>query len=224
MQFSIVNYSEVDSLYDFRIDGEYWHPDFIQNSQLVSGEKKIRDVVDLNIDHSPHPPKFEYLEISGISLYGCEYNTVNVQIENKPDAAYHILKKGDVVVSKVRPNRNAVALIEKDGIIATSGLSVLRAKNITPQYLFAFCKTDYFIKCLMRKNKGTMYPIVSNTDVLDTPIFIASNYFSSLVEKVVNNALTYHQSAVLLYSNAQNIILSELGFTGHSAPPLQFSC
>lgn len=217
MKHSIVNLVEIkhqDSV--VRIDAEYWHPEFIENSRLVSRGKKIGDFIlkDIaNIKSSPVNRDFEYLEISRISLNSCEYKTAGIAFGEEPDRAHHILRKGDVVVSTVRPNRNAVALIREDGIIGSSGLSVLRAKNLEPEYLFVFCKTDYFIKCLVRANRATMYPAVSNDDILDTPIFIASNNFRSLIIQIVETTLAQNRMAQQIYLHAQTLLLSNLGLT-----------
>ena len=85
----------------------------------------------------------------------------------------------------VRPNRNAVAFIKTDGIIGSSGLAVLRPYNIEAEYLLAFCKTNYFVSCLMRANKASMYPAVSISDVLGTPLFVPSESFRLLIVETV---------------------------------------
>ena len=198
---------------DSRIDGEYWHPDFIKNSRLVSPNQLLKDFVapdTANIKSSPINRDFEYLEISKIPLDNLTYETTPVAVGAEPDRAHHILEKGDVVVSTVRPNRNAVALIEQDGIIGSSGLAVLRAKGIEPEYLFAFCKTNYFIQCLVRANKATMYPAVAAKDILDTPLFLASKPFRERIVEIIGNALSGVSESKEMYAAAQTTLLSQL--------------
>ena len=212
MKYSIAMYSEVSAA-GLRLDAEYWHPNFIQNAALVSAEHRIQDFVAPNIRNiksSPINRDFEYLEISKIPLDTLTYETTPVAVGEEPDRAHHILEKGDVVVSTVRPNRNAVALIERDGIIGSSGLAVLRAKGIEPEYLFAFCKTNYFIQCLVRANKATMYPAVAAKDILDTPLFLASNPFRERIVEIIGNALSGVNESKAMYAAAQTTLLSEL--------------
>ncbi len=214
MQYSIVYYSEVEEILDCRMDAEYWHPDFIKNSKLVSRDARIRDFVRPNISNiksSPIHRDFEYLEISRISLSNCAYETIKVPFGEEPDRAHHILRKGDVVVSTVRPNRNAVAFVRENGIVGSSGLSVLRAKNIESEYLLAFCKTNYFVQCLMRANKASMYPAVSNADVLDMPLFIPSNTFRLFVVEAVRSSVSCLDQAQHSYKQAEGILLAEMG-------------
>ncbi len=216
MQYSIVCLSEIRKTFELRMDAEYWRPVFIKNSKLVSDKKRIKNFVFWNIPNiksSPIERNFEYLEISKIPLNSFGYETAQVQKGEEPDRAHHILKENDVVVSTVRPNRNAVALISKNGIIGSSGLTVLRAKNIEPEYLFAFCKTNYFIKRLLRANKATMYPAVSNKDVLETPLFIPSKAFRETIKQNIQKAVSYITKSKDIFEEAQSLLLSELGLT-----------
>ena len=213
MQHSIVDFSEVSASAGLRMDAEYWHPVFIENSRLVSPEQRLKDFADphiANIKTAPIHRDFEYLEIANISLNLCEYETTNVQFGEEPDRAHHILQKGDIAVSTARPNRNAIALVEKDGIVGTSGLAVLRVDNIEPEYLFAFCKTDYFIKCLMRADKASMYPAVSTSDVLDTPLFVATELFQAAIVDTVHNSMLCRDESKRIYAEVQTFLRSEL--------------
>ena len=216
MQYSIVNYSEVVSLPDFRIDAEYWHPSFIKNSKTISHKNKIRDFVEnniLNIRSYPVYGNFNYLEISNIYLSNYQYKTNIIHEGEYPDRATYMLQKKDIAVSTVRPNRNAVAFIEKDGIIGSSGLAILRANNIESEYLAVFCKTTYFTTCLMRANKATMYPAVSNSDIQNTPIFVPSEELKKSVIQLFNRAFAQNQVAQKKYKQSQTILLTELGLS-----------
>ena len=226
MLHSEVNLSEVKAVEDFRIDAEYWHPVFIQNSKLVSPRQKLRDYVSCNIANiksSPINRDFEYLEISQISLSSFEYQTTTVQLGEEPDRAHHLLKEGDVVVSTVRPNRNAIAFITADGIVGSSGLTVLRSNNIEAEYLLAFCKTSYFINCLMRANKASMYPAVSASDILDTPLFVPSESLRLLIVETVKNSVLAFDKSKQIYAQAQTFLLAEFGLANwQPKQPLYF--
>ena len=216
MQHSIVCLSEIRKTFDFRMDAEHWRPVFIKNSRLVSESQKIKDFTDQGISSIKSKPAegdFEYLEISKIPLNSFGYETALMRKGEEPDRARYILKKNDVAVSTVRPSRNAAALIQKDGIIGSSGLSVLRARGIEPEYLFAFCKTNYFIQSLLRANKATMYPAVSNKDILDMPLFVPSEYFRKKIKKLIQTAVSYAEKSKNMFAEAQSILISELGLS-----------
>ena len=124
MQYSIVNFSEFKAE-NLRIDAEYWDPAFIENASLLSPHQKLRDFVSpdiRNIKSNPINRDFAYLSSSQISPKHLEYETTKVRLGEEPEQAYHLLEKGDVVVSTRRPDRDAVALIKTDGIVGSSDL------------------------------------------------------------------------------------------------------
>ena len=215
MQYSIVNFSEFKAE-NLRIDAEYWHPAFIANASLLPPHQKMRDFVSLgirNIKSMSINRDFKYLSSSQISPKHLEYQTTRVPLDEAPEQAYSLLEKGDVVVSMRMPNRIAVALLKTDGVVGSRDLVVLRARRITPEYLFAFCKTDYFVNCLRRANKGSFSPTVSMTDVLDTAVFVPSGPFEVLITKTVKGSIVESERAQQIETQAERILLSELGLT-----------
>ena len=88
-----------------------------------------------------------------------------------PSRARKVLRAGDVIVSTVRPNLNAVALVPDalDGQIGSTGLCVLRAKPdcVLPEYLFYFTRSNRFIDSLASLVSGALYPAVTDRQVLE---------------------------------------------------------
>lgn len=85
-----------------------------------------------------------------------------------PSRARKVIRRDDVLVSTVRPNLNAVALVpsELDMEICSTGFAVLRpSEKITSRFLFAFVRSPIFIDQLLLKIKGANYPAVSESDV-----------------------------------------------------------
>ena len=201
---------------NLRIDAEYWHPVFIENAALLSPHQKMIDFVSPNIRNIKSTPinrDFEYLSSFQISPEHLEYETTKVRLGEEPEQAYSLLEKRDVVVSMRMPDRNAVVLLKTDGVVGSRDLVVLRAKRITPEYLFAFCKTDYFVNCLRRANKGSLFPAVSIRDVLDTAVFVPSDPFENLIAKTVKASMVASEEAQQRNTQAERILLSELGLT-----------
>jgi len=84
--------------------------------------------------------------------------------------ARKLIKTGDVLVSTVRPNLNAVALVPPNfnGQVASTGFCVLRATpQMLPEYLFFFARSRVFVEGLTNLVAGAMYPAVSDSQVLD---------------------------------------------------------
>jgi type I restriction enzyme S subunit len=113
---------------------------------------------------------FMYVDISAIDR---DLKVINSAPEilgaDAPSRARKEIRKGDILVSTVRPNLNTVALVppELDGHIASTGFCVLRPNRAVTegQYLFYFTTTPYFIGRLTGKVRGAHYPAVSDSDV-----------------------------------------------------------
>ena len=215
MHFSTVSYSIAQAHPQFRIDADYWRPDFMRNAGLLSSSaSRIADVVHTpvaNIKSAPLSSGFQYLEINKVHTGDGTYDTAFVEVGEEPDRAHYILQRNDVAVSTVRPNRNAVAFVKDGGIVGSSGFCVLRAAQVPAEYLYIFCKTRYFITCLMRANKATMYPAVAAGDVLDVPILLPTGNLSALTVRAVAKAVGLQDESAKIFGQTRDLLLDELG-------------
>lgn len=114
--------------------------------------------------------KIDYIDISSVDNY--EKKIVRVQeisAKDAPSRAKQLIQDGDVIVSLVRPNLNAVAIVEEQNEnlqVASTGYCVLRSKpEIYNRYLFNFCQSDTFINKMVSQATGASYPAVSNSIV-----------------------------------------------------------
>ena len=83
-----------------------------------------------------------------------------------PSRARKAVKKGSILVSTVRPNLNAVAMLEEDTpniSVASTGFCILDCKdNVDNRFVFNFCKSKTFIDDLVSRATGASYPAVSD--------------------------------------------------------------
>jgi type I restriction enzyme S subunit len=117
----------------------------------------------------------DYIDISSIDNQEKKVTTYQTLSSVKaPSRAKQILEKGDILVSTVRPNLNAVAInnLESENIVVGStGFCVLRCtKEADVNYVFNYCKSKEFIEGLVKIAKGASYPAVSNTEVRNSLI------------------------------------------------------
>ena len=122
---------------------------------------------------------FRYIDISSIDNKKKIVTTVtNVKNELASTRARQLVQYGDVLVSTVRPNLNAVALLPStlDGAICSTGFCVLRAnkKLVESEFLFAWVRHPEFIQRLLRLERGIGYPSVTDIDVKNTEIPLPS--------------------------------------------------
>lgn len=98
--------------------------------------------------------------------------------EEAPSRARQLVKAGDILISTVRPNLNAVALVpdDLDGATASTGFSVLRPDDtqLDRNFLFHWVRTQAFVSEMMRQATGQSYPAVSDKIVKASKIPLPS--------------------------------------------------
>lgn len=114
--------------------------------------------------------EFRYIDIGSIdSVAKTIRRTEAISVADAPSRARQIVCCDDVLVSTVRPNLNAVAIVppELHGAIASTGFAVLRPKGdrISPRYLFHWVRTPAFVRQLTDRATGASYPAVTEKTV-----------------------------------------------------------
>lgn len=118
---------------------------------------------------------FRYVDIAGIDRTAKTIVEPTVLLgAEAPSRARKLIRTDDVLVSTVRPNLNAVAMVpeELDGEVASTGFSVLRANRelLEPRYLFYRTISPDFVAALASRVRGASYPAVSDRDVKSVEI------------------------------------------------------
>lgn len=111
---------------------------------------------------SPEPAKVYYLAIADVGDGTISWPPL-ADWETAPAAARLLAESGDVVWSRVRPNRRSHALIPSTSggrIIVSTGMVVLRPKTVSAAYLMSVTDTHAFSNSLAALADGTAYPTV----------------------------------------------------------------
>lgn len=127
-----------------------------------------------NPTHEPSV-EFRYVDIRGIDrIRKTIAESSSIVGADAPSRARKVIRTDDIIVSTVRPNLNAVAMVpaQLDGQIASTGFCVLRAnrKLVEPRYLFYRAISPGFVGALTAKVRGASYPAVSDRDVMEMEI------------------------------------------------------
>ena len=143
---------------------------------------------------------YNYVEIGDIDV-GAGTATFNAVNTNElPDNAKIMTKQGDLLVSTVRPNRGAVAILEDEGLLVSGAFTVLRENgNYPKEILQVLLRTSMYRDWLLRFNVGTSYPVIKDEDVINMPIpLFEETVKQSIVSKVKEAASLRSQSEQLL--------------------------
>jgi len=90
-----------------------------------------------------------------------------------PSRARRIVKAGDVLFSTVRTYLKNIAVVPPslDGALTSTGISVLRpSEAVDGRYLFHWVCSDPFVTAMSKAQDGTMYPAVTDRDVVSASI------------------------------------------------------
>ncbi len=186
---------------------------YVRIGEIVSFSKEITDF-------SEYPNEtFEYLEISGVGIGNNRYHTSTTEVDKAPSRAKMKTKKGDIVVSTTRPHRGAIAEIVDDGIIASTGFSVIRevSPKINKKWLLYTLLSKFTLEQMLQRSSGGNYPAIIEDEIkqiyipiidMEKQIEIVNNIEKALLLR--NDKL---KKANDLLINKSNIILDKLGIT-----------
>lgn len=118
---------------------------------------------------------FSYIDLSAVDQNDKTINAAaSIRGSDAPSRARQIVKKGDILVSTVRPNLNGVAAIteEFDGATASTGFCVLRPRTekLSGRFLMHWVRSAQFVETMVRQATGASYPAVTDRIVMGSLI------------------------------------------------------
>ena len=188
-----------------RLDAEYYQPkyDYYKAwiSSCKSGYSLIREEFDQIVEKCTRTKtEYHYVEIGDIDVKSGEasFNTINTEM--LPANAKIMTRQGDILVSTVRPNRGAVAILDSDDLLVSGAFTVLRQKgNYKKEVLQTLLRTLVYRDWLLRYNVGTSYPVIKDNDVLNMPIpLFDQDVQNSIAAKVQESFALRRKSKELL--------------------------
>jgi type I restriction enzyme S subunit len=188
-----------------RLDAEYYQPEYVKLASYLDATDTFRlssvcRVSRAKTDPSRSPDTiFRYIEIENVDTDTGEVTYQTILGRDAPSRARRAVRANNVIISMVRPGRGIVGIIEKDldGCVCSTGFCVLVPQGLDSNFLFGLLKTDLAKKQLMRKTTASMYPTVSEKDVLGIrmPSRILRPSFVQSASKQVQEAKELFQSA-----------------------------
>jgi type I restriction enzyme S subunit len=207
-----------EKIIDRRINSEYYDVSNLSQSEKLSSMEYISKYFDLSkkrFDPNKYKKQtFKYIDISNVDINTGKYEISVIDKFEAPSRARKKVDKGDILISTVRPNRNAVAIISEndEGLVASTGFAVLLSKdNIDRYYSFAALKNQFTIKQLIRKASGGMYPAIAEEEVMSLKIPIPSPEIQKYIGDKVRRAEELREEAKRLKKETEDLIINKLG-------------
>ena len=219
---SEVRLSELES--SKRLDSEYYKKEYLNIENSINSNKcyHLSELADFLI--GPFGSAFDtanYVE-NGYFRY-VRGQDVKPFILKDDDCRYipesdykrlfkYSLKEKDVLVSVVGTLGNACIVQKKDiPAIFSCKSTVIRAKKINPVVLLTYLNCEYGRKLLLRKERGAIQKGLNLDDLRTLLIPQFEENISNQIEAMFYKAQNKLEESKLLYSEAEDILLSELG-------------
>jgi hypothetical protein len=190
-----------------RMDAEYFSPRTQNLIETLSVDgRSIGDVAPpAKWRFTPVPGKsFDYIQIADISTFGTAGSST-IPGEEAPSRATWIVRPGDIITTTVRPIRRLSAIIplEQDGFVCSSGLAVLRPRDIAPELLLTYLRLPLIVELLDLHTTASMYPAISTADLLGMPFRLPDAQARVKIVAKVRESLAARADSLRLLAEAK---------------------
>lgn len=195
---------------------------------MPSGDVRIGEVTTtvakLNPAEGCPDSEFCYIDIGSVDRVSkAIVDTQAIPGRDAPSRARQPVMEGDVLVSTVRPNLNAVALVQRKyhGAVASTGFSVLRPNTelLHSGYLFHWVRSPQFVHSVSRQATGASYPAVSDRLVRSMSIPLPPIEEQRRIADILDKADAIRrkrQEAIALTDDLLRSTFLEMVSVGHS--------
>ena len=210
LNISIRTYKE-SYLKTGRLDAEYYQVkyDLIENviKNYSEGWSIVASYFEQNKTYSNFDkPKYNYIEISDINVSDGTASYNSIEVNNLPANAKILINKNDILVSKVRPYRGAVAIIDFDekDIIASGAFVILKEKiGFKKEVLKVLLRSVIYKELLLKYNVGISYPVIKDEDILNLPIPLLDLKTQRKIEAKIKQSFELRDKSKELLENAK---------------------
>ena len=171
----VTSYSDMEQAE--RIDADYFQPKYEEIEAAIktyaNGHTLIRNEFRQNTSTFKIDDEklYHYVEIGGVNVSNGEIIANEVWGEDLPANAKRVLKKGNVIVSKVRTYRGGITIVDQNGYVGSGAFCVLEENGrINKETLLAFLRSKPLLAWSLKPNTGTSYPVIVDDDILNLPI------------------------------------------------------
>jgi type I restriction enzyme, S subunit len=199
-----------------RLDAEYYQKKYEDYEKIIKintfGFTLISNeyILVKNISKK-EKESYNYIEIGDVNVNdgSTKYSSLNTC--ELPANAKTEVKRGDLLISKVRSNRGAVTIIDFDAenLIVSGAFTVLREKKtsvFSNETLKVLLRTNIYKDWLLQFNIGTQYPVIRDEDIFNMPIPKISKEIQEVVTKQIQSAQNLKKQSEQLLETAKRAV------------------
>lgn len=221
MTYSIIQKSQLEGAH--RLDAEYYQPEYLELEKRLVNQPILEEVAEkiicgpfgsaiLNSDYLDQGiPLLRVNDLNGdfINTENLVYIDDQLSLELK---RYKVFP-GDIVVSQ----RGTIAMFSlvtpdfKEYNISANLISILSSDKINFYYLIAFLNSKYGNSQLLRRLSGQVQPKITTDDVKNILVYLPEKKTQKIVSELVTKSKEELDNSKLSYSQAEVMLLEELG-------------
>ena len=219
---SIIQKSQLEG--GLRLDAEFYHPEKLEAMKRLSkfGVSTISENFR-NVKETFNPDRHQLVttparvfDLSDVSSFLLEEG-VKVEKADEVGSTKKIFRQDDVLISRLRPYLKEVSFVGFNDVqkLASTEFIVLRKRKdskFPPQVLFALLITDEVQKILFWSQGGTEHPRFSENLLMGLELPKLSEKIAESITDDVSSAYKNYLTSQNLYSQAEGLLLEELGF------------
>ena len=207
----VKNYS--DAQHAERLDAEYFQPKYEEIEKAImsyaGGYSYIKDEFKQNKSTFEADNKriYQYVEIGSINVSSGEITAEDVEGSQLPDNAKRVLEKDDIVISKVRTYRGAIAIVDKEGYVGSGAFTILRENGrVNKETLLTFLHSKPLLTWSIKPNTGTSYPVIVDDDILNLPIPLFDKDIQTRIQQKITESINLRKHSKHLLECAKRAV------------------
>lgn len=209
-----------------RLDAEYYQPYYLDLVDTLINTKSYRVWVDIegkfitgpfgsefNVENYVDDTNYRYVRGKDVKEFFLLDND-NVYIPEKDFQRLkkYSLREGDILISVVGTLGNT-SIVDKSvpPAIFSCKSTTFRTNAIDPFYLIAYLNCKYGINLLQRSVRGHVQTGLNIEDLRSLLVFVPKPDYQEKIASVIIEAKENLENSKLLYTQAENLLLEELG-------------
>ncbi len=223
MQYSIVNYQSVVEASDSRrFDAEFFRPDYLKVQKQLE-EISSHRLIDFQVEiKHPKEIKRNYVDDGVLFLRAQNVRPLSIDLTTNPvyisEEDVERLKDNtlhykDILITRSGANFGQCAIyLEKRQTIASSHTFIVKSGNLNPFFITVFLNTKYGRKLIDKGMYGGSQPEIAPYFLYQIPMPVWRD-IQIEIEKTYLRSHDLTQLSKIRYTQAQTLLLSELGLT-----------
>ena len=200
-----------------RIDADYFQPKYERIEAAIKGHPQgytcIRDEFEHNKSTFKIDPEklYRYVEIGSVNVHTGDITAEEILGKDLPANAKRVLKKGDIIVSKVRTYRGAITIVQEDGYVGSGAFCVLRENGrVNKETLLSLLCSNLFLTWSLKPSTGTSYPTLDDDDILDFPIPLFPEEEQARVKRNVTESFNLLKESKVLRARGKREVVNAI--------------